>query len=34
MWNKHQNKKQQYTHFQLANKFFQVLFFSIYTGSI
>ena len=28
MWNKHQNKKQQYTHFQLPNKLFQVLFFA------
>ena len=30
MWNKHQNKKQKYTHFQLPNKLFQVHFFSLY----
>ena len=30
MWNKHQNKKQQYTHFQLPTKLFQVVFFSFY----
>ena len=27
MWNKYQNKKQQYTHLQLPNRLFQVLFF-------
>ena len=27
MWNQHQNKKQQYTHFKLRSKLFQVLFF-------
>ena len=30
MWNKHQNKKQQYTLFQLPKNLFQVLFFSFY----
>ena len=30
MWNKDQNKKQQYTHFQLPTKLFQVVFFSFY----
>ena len=27
MWNKHQNKEQQFTHLQLPNRLFRVLFF-------
>ena len=30
MWNKHHNKKQRYTYFQLPNKLFQVHFFSLH----
>ena len=31
MWNKYQNKKQQYNHLHLPDKLFQVLSFSFYT---